>query len=193
MKDIDVYAQSAQDDQRKSVMIPMIENIKQVSFDNLKTAILVQVEHYITHTKEVIEKQKYVPSIFCTHGTSGLNRAIKLKNTIGALERDDMQGLLDSIVNLDGGNYNQASLKTFIAIAFYEVGTSKNAPNRAPRTRFTDSSCFDKDVGIVISDTPHSHWAAHADFSVVSFLGNVINALKDMLSLHNEVQAKPLN
>ena len=118
-------------------------------------------------------------------GKTGVVRAERFKKTVESLKDDDMRGLMDSISNLDGGNYNQTSLRTFIAKAFYEVGTSKDAKNQVPRTRFTDDKHCDKDVGIVIASSAHSHWAAEGDFGVVSFLRKALRAIEEMLSVSN--------
>jgi hypothetical protein len=112
--------------------------------------------------------------------------------TINFLKDNDTQGLLDSISTLDGGNYNQTSLKTFIAKAFYEVGTRKGAENHVSGTRFTDNNYEDQSVGIVISSVNrHPHWAAKADIDVAGFLKKVIKTIADMLSQNNQQPTKP--
>ena len=181
MKDTEIYARHAAKSERESILDLMIANIKHVDFATLKQTVLKHINNYIDNTRIIVDKQKYIPSIFCTHGKSGLRRARSLKENIENTA-NDMQTLLDLISNLDGGNYNQGSLKTDIAKAFYELGTDKTAPNRVPGTRFSSEDNLDKSVGIIFTSSFHSHWSAHADINVVDFIIYVMNTLKETLS-----------
>ena len=72
--------------------------------------------------------------------------------------------------------YNQNSLRTYLARAFFIIGT--NLGKKEADVRFTSDEHRDVGVGIVFKDSPHSHWAAAADIDVISFFDEAVDTLK---------------
>jgi hypothetical protein len=163
------------------------DNIKKFSneksFRSLKTEILEAITNYRQYNK----KNRSFFSFFSKHGDPGLKRADNLEKEVAGCK--NIYELAKAIGKMEGGNYRQHSLKTYIAKVLFNTFRSRKDDGAT----FSDNN--DEDIGIKLPNNDkknNSQGVEKIDIKVKEFLSYVIEKIKEK-SFENAVIDSPKN